>query len=936
MKPHTQKKIAFGLFTGLFILLQVFAAAAQTAQTGAPARATIGVISDADFVPDRVQPQRGARIGMPEVLAGRIIEHLTNSNRFVLVDREALRRVVLEQRFGKALQKTYLDRTLDKAIDAMEKVEGGLAVVTPDAASPVGRARIGGGAVGTTGTLSDYNDLIKNFQDLGTTLGADYLVLGNLEKMARSSKERAVPYSTSGRKVRTNMVDARLRLRVIDVKKGTVAGAASIRTQLAETLFEGRDSDSDTFTMYDHLGQLAAAKILDITFPARIVSLQPLLISRGSNDGVKAGDRYLVQREGQEVRDANGLVIARLKSDIGRVEVVTPQATISIVRPVSGNAFQNGDLAVLEDATTKATPVATAATVPLTRPQNGSRVPGKLPRVAIGLVKSGSTARTGIDAQQHVPLFTDSIISRLGQTKRFQLIDRQEVDQLLQEQQAQAMAENRDMPSAMGTLKGADYLVYGNLASFSIEQSSARLPGSSRNVIRRIGHVSGNMRIVDARSGDVIESRRISVQETLDPAMPEQRAIDQLANAYADQVVLMLMNAIYPIKVAHVSADGTIYINRGEDGGLHVGEVLQAFRPGAAIIDPDSGVQLGTEEQRIGRVEVTEAEEARSKGVLIEGANIARGDLLKRTLGNRGKRADTIAQAAAPARTGGVLGGQPAAGKAAGKSTIAVGLLRVTPGARTSRLTAGGIKQLTDELILKLHDSNRFQVMERQEVDQVLDEKAFEAISAGGDMGQRLRQLVGADYLIHGEIINFYIETQRKRVPFLDEVQTTAVGTAEGIFRLVDVHTGAVNGGTKVLVRQNYKQADDMNLLFNDLRDRFTTQAVAKIVARLYPVKVMGTGADGTVYLNRGQDAGLRQGARFKVMRPGQTLIDPDTGRSFGSAETQVATIEIESVEPNRSRAILISGAAPRSGDLLREAPPAKKKVEPEINQPAW
>jgi hypothetical protein len=127
-----------------------------------------------------------------------------------------------------------------------------------------------------------------------------------------------------------------------------------------------------------------------------------------------------------------------------------------------------------------------------------------------------------------------------------------------------------------------------------------------------------------------------------------------------------------------------------------------------------------------------------------------------------------------------------------------------------------------------------------------------------------------------------------------------------------------------------------MSLLLGDLRDRFTTQEVAKNIARLYPLKVLGAGVDGTVYLNRGRDAGLWPGTRYQVMRPGQPLIDLDTGRSFGSAESQVATIEIESVEPNRARAILISGGAPRSGDLLREAPPVKKRAEPEINQPAW
>ena len=940
MMPNS--RLFRGLVAGALLLPGLFGFGPLAwAQSAEAVKATIGVMSQSDFMPDRVAPQRGRVVGMPDVLAGRIIEHLANSNRFDLVDRTALRRVVLEQRSGQALRKTYLDRTLDKAIDAMENVEGGFAVVPPDRASPVGRARVGGGAVGTTGTLSDYNDLIKDFQDLGTTLGADYLVLGNLEKVERSSRETAVPYSDSGRTVTENKVDARLQLRVIRVKTGTVAGAASIRTKLSESVFEGRESDTDAFTLYDRLGRLAATRILDITFPARIVSLEPLVISRGINDGVEKGDRYRIRREGKEIKDASGLVIARLKSDIGQVRVMVPQETVSIVTPVAGDAFTLGDLAVLDTSSDRDTgAVAQQAAVPLQRPASTAALAaGALPRVAVGLVKTVSTARTGLAAGEHTPLFTDTIISRLSQTRRFQLVDRQEVDQLLDEQLAQALAENRDMPSAMGTLKGADYLVYGSLAAFSIEDQTQRLPGSSRSFTRRIGTVEGNMRIVDARSGDVLASRKISVSQPLAAQAGLNRAVTELADAYAEQVVLMLMNAVYPIKVAHVAADGTVYVNRGDDGGLYKGEVLTAYSPGQAIIDPDTGVQLGVEETPVGQVRITEVEEARSKG-LVQGGRLVKGDILKRSPDNRGRRASAAnrEQASAPQRSGGVMAGgeRPAAGRPQDRLTIAVGRLKLTPGARTSRMVPGTVQRVSDELILKLHDSNRFRVMERQEVDQVLDEKTFEAIAAGGDIQDRLRELQGADYLIHGTIINYYLDIQQRKVPYLDEIQTTGNAVAEGIFRIVDVHSGAVTGGTKVEVRKKYTRIDDLNRVFADLRDRFTTRAVASIVGRLYPVKVLGVTADGVVYLNRGADAGLQRGARFDVMRPGTELIDPDTGRSFGAAESRVGSLEITAVEANRSRALLLDGATPRTGDILREARVAEKKPEPEVLQPAW
>lgn len=225
--------------------------------------------------------------------------------------------------------------------------------------------------------------------------------------------------------------------------------------------------------------------------------------------------------------------------------------------------------------------------------------------------------------------------------------------------------------------------------------------------------------------------------------------------------------------------------------------------------------------------------------------------------------------------------------------------------------------------------------MEREQVDQVLDEKAFEAIAAGGDIQARLGELAGADYLIHGELNNFYISTISKKIPYTDEIQTISTTHAEGVFRIADVHSGAIISSEKISVSKKTKGIDETQIISQMITD-FSTQSVAKIVARLYPIKVMGTSADGAIYLNRGADSGLKTGEHFIVMRPGQALVDPDTGESFGSAESKVATIQITAVEGSRSRAKLISGTDPVSGDVLRKPTKPIKKAKQKVMQPNW
>jgi hypothetical protein len=156
------------------------------------------------------------------------------------------------------------------------------------------------------------------------------------------------------------------------------------------------------------------------------------------------------------------------------------------------------------------------------------------------------------------------------------------------------------------------------------------------------------------------------------------------------------------------------------------------------------------------------------------------------------------------------------------------------------------------------------------------------------------------------------------------------------MFRVVDVHTGAVVGADKVRYVANTSHVTDQTQVMSSLMDAFTTEGVGTVVLRLFPIKVLGTAGDGVIYLNRGADAGLDEGTMFDVMRPGEDLKDPDTGISFGSAETKVASVEVVSVEANRAKAKLVSGNVAQAGDILRKPQAVEKPPEPKVRKPDW
>ena len=789
MKVISKKRNWLLAATLMVLGIQLVMAGPATLQ-GQKNKVKIAVMGQGDFHPDRTV--KGNIKTLPDGLAARFIENLISTKRFDVVERSALRHVIREQNFG--AKKTVSD--LDKVIEAT--VED-----LPD---------VNGWTVAAASSAANHNDQLKDFMKLGSTVGADYIVYAVLEQQKASVKVSGVPFSDRGRKVVKNQVDARLRLRVIETAKGRVIGADSIRTKISETVFSGRELSQDEYSMFDHLGLRGAISVLDMIFPAQVIGEEPWVVNRGSNEQVSIGDSYAIYREGKEIKDSSGIVIGRLRSEIGVAKVSQVQDTFSIITALEGT-FKVNDLAISKSkvASTSASGKTAPALV------KGSALSTLRPRLAVGLIKASSAATTGVDINKHIPAFTDTLISRLTQTKRFQLIDRQETDQLLEEQLAQAMAENRDMPSAMGQLKGADYIVIGSVSNFIIEERSVRLPGSSKVFISNVGHVEGNMRIVDARTGDIMESRKISISQTVKKTTTESHIITELADAYAEAITTNLMNALYPIKVAAVVSE-IAYINRGKDGGLSVGDTLRVIRTGEAIIDPDTGVQLGKAETELGMLELIEVDDARSKAQ-VNGLALMPGDLLKRISKSKKGSKSSVA----------VRSGGSADKMSDGALTLAVGHVKINPRGHNSRLTKVSDNRITNDLMVKLSQFQEFDIMERKEIDQVLDEKAFSSIARGDAAGSSLGELQGADYLIHAVIDDFMVRTEKKKIPYIDELQVRYFGTVEASLRLVDVHTGKVKSAIKIRLNNRIKNVESDSMATNDLIDQLTTEMATRI-----------------------------------------------------------------------------------------------------------
>lgn len=896
-----RKSIPFiSLLFGLILWSMTVCVRSVYTQEDTEDKVRIAVMNQSDFVPHNMERKRTVMsnsAGFPDELASRILTNLSESNRFIPLERKTIRRVVLEQKFGQKMGENYKEKTLKKALSAMSEVSGG--------------------TVRATGQLARHTDFIKQMRDIGSSMNADYLVVGDLDRLDRSVRQVDVPYTEQ--KAQGEVVNAAMRLRILNVSEGRVIGAENINTKLSEKWVSNPSDSTGLYEMYDKLAAKATKAILDIVFPAKLVKTDPLAISRGRNSRIESGVTFEVFRQGEPIKD-EGHVIGHVRENVGKVRTKRVEENVSFVEPVEGKSFQKGDLVRQVDDTSDQAASSDG---------KGSKeqAPGlsDKPRIAVRLIKKESTASDTPDHEATTGLFTDTLITRLSKTKRFRVLDRQEVDQLIDEQTATALAENRKLQGPMGQLDGADYLIFGNLAAFSIKVRETSPPRSSRTIRERVGTVRGNMRIVNANSGKVQASESVRVEETMKPNKRTDVLKSVLADRYAEKVVSSLMKNAFPIKVAAVDGE-TIYVNRGRDGGLSAGDRLNIMKPGEDIVDPDTGVKLGQKKTEIGTVKLTEVDEAKSKARLIDGKKPERGFHLEQT-----GDADRTHTSSGSEKQNVQERGESGLKKQV--ATLVIGQITRNNGGDSRMLSGGDLDRFISKLAGNLASTNRFKVLDRQRLDEILAEQEFNALVSGENPTDKLRQLTEAEYIVNGQISRFSVEEKTEKNEFTGETETNRVGMASGTIRLVDVRTGEIVKAGSVSVEKELEN-DRPRTNEQELLDAFTSRWVRKTLDQIFPPRIIGQAKQKVYYVDRGSSAGMKSGMVYDLMRPGEKLSGAKNDDvSFGRARTKIGQAKVMKVDRSRSRIKLLSGDRPEKGDILTNPRSAEEVEDQQNNQ---
>jgi TolB-like protein len=242
-------------------------------------------------------------------------------------------------------------------------------------------------------------------------------------------------------------------------------------------------------------------------------------------------------------------------------------------------------------------------------------------------------------------LLTDQLIAQLVRSRKFHVVERIRVEEVLKEAEfGQSGAVDPQKAVKYGTLLGADYLVLGTISVLRFDTEFSDIPYTKKVKREEIGKMIVDLRLVDAHTGKIqhvvkgdIDHR---VQKILngrndDPLPPE--FADELLREMAEQLTVEIVNRVYPVKVLSVEK-GVVFLNRGEGGGLSVGDEVEVFQMGEELVDEDTGISLGRTEAPVATLRVTEVLNKFTKAEVVsegETVEIPKGAICRKREGKK-------------------------------------------------------------------------------------------------------------------------------------------------------------------------------------------------------------------------------------------------------------------------------------------------------------
>lgn len=246
----------------------------------------------------------------------------------------------------------------------------------------------------------------------------------------------------------------------------------------------------------------------------------------------------------------------------------------------------------------------------------------------------------------------DMLVTELVKTGKYRVIEREALDKLMKEQSlGMTGAVTAESAAKAGKLLGVEIAIVGAVTEFGHAKggTGGRVKGIHVGVSKQSATVGIDVRLINVETGEILAAEHIRKEKSkkgLSFGTPKfsfnnknkfDESLVGKATREAIEAIIKLLDdkaASIPWQAKIIKVMGNqVYINSGAEAGVQNGDEFVVYAKGEELIDPDTGLSLGSVDTKIGKIKVVNNNIGGSGKAslcqVIEGSGFARGNFVR-------------------------------------------------------------------------------------------------------------------------------------------------------------------------------------------------------------------------------------------------------------------------------------------------------------------
>jgi curli biogenesis system outer membrane secretion channel CsgG len=270
-----------------------------------------------------------------------------------------------------------------------------------------------------------------------------------------------------------------------------------------------------------------------------------------------------------------------------------------------------------------------------------------------GVQQNSGSAYTQLAWDAAAKAITDNLTTELVESGQFEVFERNQINSILLEQGLGEEGKvTQQSVAKIGQLLGVEIMIMGSVTEYGSQEfhETINIGPIAKRESAIVAKVSIDLRLVNTTTGQIMVAKRatgIDSTKTSGAAFGGFGRNKQQTDVYRDQVNLdnakskalktcvgyiveAMQNIAWGGKVIIINSDKTVIVKPGSSSGVKLGDIFDVYSKGDEIIDPDTGLSLGSQEKKIGSIKITEfiGDGQASKAAIISGS-LKKGDILR-------------------------------------------------------------------------------------------------------------------------------------------------------------------------------------------------------------------------------------------------------------------------------------------------------------------